>query len=152
MFHLQQKCFLKLLDLSPEEITDSSMVALGVRALDVRGEKQMYIRGLLDKYGSRAKFTDLPEILNHYYKNDDFENPEYYTTEDYRNAGVKVLDYKNPLSVRLHKNLELSGIAVADGQLHVQVHYLENAHRSWPTALHSISIGYISHYHLNSVL
>ena len=111
---------------SPEEITDSSMVALGVRALDVRGEKQMYIRGLLDKYGSRAKFTDLPEILNHYYKNDDFENPEYYTTEDYRNAGLKVLDYTDPISVRLHKNVVLNGIGVLDGYLHIQLNYVDN--------------------------
>ena len=117
----------------PEKITAS------MSSLQVEHTSDLFIQGMLEKYGSRSDLVDVPEILKRYPKNDDPENPEYYTTEDYRNAGVKVLDYKNPLSVRLHKNLELSGIAVADGKLHVQVHYLENAHRSWPTALHSIS-------------
>ena len=117
----------------PEKITAS------LSSLLVEHTSDLFIQGMLEKYGSRSDLVDVPEVLERYLKNDDPENPEYYTTEDYRNAGVKVLDYKNPLSVRLHKNLELSGIAVADGQLHVQVHYLENAHRSWPTSLHSIS-------------
>ena len=117
----------------PEKITAS------MSSLQVEHTSDLFIQGMLEKYGSRSDLVDVPEILKRYPKNDDPENPEYYTTEGYRNTGVKVLDYKNPLSVRLHKNLELSGIAVADGKLHVQVHYLENAHRSWPTALHSIS-------------
>ena len=117
----------------PEKMTAS------ISSLQVEHTSDLFIQGMLEKYGSRSDLVDVPEVLERYLKNDDPENPEYYTTEDYRNAGVKVLDYKNPLSVRLHKNLELSGIAVADGKLHVQVHYLENAHRSWPTALHSIS-------------
>lgn len=117
----------------PEKMTAS------LSSLLVEHTSDLFIQGMLEKYGSRSDLVDVPEVLERSLKNDDPENPEYYTTEDYRNAGVKVLDYKNPLSVRLHKNLELSGIAVADGQLHVQVHYLENAHRSWPTALHSIS-------------
>ena len=117
----------------PEKITAS------ISSLPVMHKSDLFIQGMLEKYGNHSDLVDVPDVLNWFRKNDDPENPEYYTTEDYRNAGVKVLDYKNPLSVRLHRNLELSGIAVADGELHVQVHYLENAHRSWPTALHSIS-------------
>ena len=107
-------------------------------SLPVMHKSDMFIQGMLEKYGSRSDLVDVPEVLNWFRKNDDPENPEYYTAEDYRNAGVKVLDYKNPLSVRLHKNLDLSGIAVVDGQLHVQVHYLEDAHPSQPGFPHSI--------------
>ena len=127
---------------SPEDAADSSVVTLGVRAMDVREEKHMYIRGLLDKYGSRAKFTDLPEILSHFFKNDDFENPEYYTLEDYQNAGLKVLDYTDPLSVRLHKNVLLTGIGVLDGYLHIQLAYVDNG---------PVMIGDCAHWPLDNV-
>ena len=106
----------------PEKMTAS------LSSLLVEHTSDLFIQGMLEKYGSRSDLVDVPEVLERYLKNDDPENPEYYTTEDYRNAGVKVLDYKNPLSVRLHKNLELSGIAVADGELHVQVHYIDNGY------------------------
>ncbi len=116
----------------PEKITAS------MSSLPVMHKSDLFIQGMLEKYGSRSDLVDVPEVLNWFRKNDDPENPEYYTAEDYRNAGVKVLDYKNPLSVRLHKNLNLSGIAVVDGQLHVQVHFLEDAHPSQPGFPHSI--------------
>ncbi len=80
---------------------------------------------LLGKYGDRAVLVDIPELISRYYREED-GNYLPYDTSWYREQGFRVLDYTNPLSVPLHKNLELSGIGLIDGQLHVQLHYVDN--------------------------
>ena len=112
---------------SPETVTKDNVMTLGVRALDIHEEKHLDIRGLLDKYGSRAKFTEVPELRSYYYlKSTDLADGEFYTAEDYRNAGLKVLDYTDPISVRLHKNVVLTGIGMLDECLHIQLRYVNN--------------------------
>ena len=109
-------------------LDSGSAFRLEAPSLDVCRRSGQSILGLLQKYGSRAKLVEVPEIRERYVKSDGPEGTEFYTTEDLRKAGVRVLDYQDPLSVRLHKNLELSGIGVVGGQLHVQVHYIDNEH------------------------
>ena len=113
-------------------------------SMEVYRKSELYITGMLQKYGGKAELVEMPEILDRHYKVYDDENPVYYTAEDYRNEGVRVLDYKNPLTVRLHKHIDLSGIGVVDGKLHVQVHYTNDAFRTYPSPFGSISSVYVA--------
>ena len=116
----------------------ASMFSLKATDLEVYGENELYVTGMLQKYGGKASLVEMPEIIDRHFKVYDEENPVFYTAEDYRNEGVRVLDYKKPLTVRLHKKLDLSGIGVVDGKLHVQLHLAEDAFRSYPSTLNSI--------------
>ena len=125
-------------------LDSGSAFRLEAPSLDVCRRSGQSILGLLQKYGSRAKLVEVPEIRERYVKSDGPEGTEFYTTEDLRKAGVKVLDYQDPLSVRLHKNLELSGIGVVGGQLHVQVHYIDNEYFDedgfWHTLIENVDV------------
>ena len=122
---------------NPEGFPNSTL-SFRAANIEVYRKSELYITGMLRKYGEKARLVEMPEILDRYYKNYDEDNPVFYTAEDYRNEGVQVLDYKNPLSVRLHKNLDLSGIGVVDGKLHVQLHYSNEAFRTYPSSRNSI--------------
>ncbi len=91
-----------------------------------RHVESLSIGGLFEKYRSRAALVDVPELITTYYRDDD-GNTLAYDTSWYRERGIRVLDYTHPLSVRLHKNLELSGVGLIDGQLHVQLHYVDDS-------------------------
>ena len=123
----------------PDGFADSTL-SLTASNLDVYRKSDLYITGMLRKYGGKAELVEMPEILGRHYKEYDEENPVFYTAEDYRNEGVRVLDYKNPLSVRLHKNLDLSGIGVVDGKLHVQLHFTNEAFRTYPSSIGSLHL------------
>ncbi|MBQ6061061.1 MAG: hypothetical protein IJL36_06410, partial [Clostridia bacterium] len=91
----------------------------------IRSEN-LAIGGLFEKYRDRAALVDVPKLITtHCLDNDG--NILVYDTSWYRERGIRVLDYTHPLSVRLHKYLELSGIGLIDGQLHVQLHYVDNS-------------------------
>ena len=50
---------------------------------------------------------------------------ESVTPDDFRESGKKILDYTNPPAAYLGTGLELSGIRLEDGMLHVQLHTVE---------------------------
>ena len=79
----------------------------------------------LGKCGDRASLVDVPQLIPISFSDIDGTTREYGTSW-YRDRGIQVLDYTHPLSVRLHGNLELSGIGLIDGLLHVQLHYVDN--------------------------
>ena len=53
------------------------------------------------------------------------ESGESVTPDDFRESGKKILDYTNPPAAYLGTGLELSGIRLEDGMLHVQLHTVE---------------------------
>ena len=110
---------------SPDSISDDEIITAVLPELELRKENRLSIGEFLREYAGQASFTDLPELLPKYsgIGVPEGEQPRMYGTDDYRSLGLKVLDYTHPLSVSLHEYLELSGIGVADGQLHVQLHY-----------------------------
>ncbi len=88
--------------------------------------ENLAIGGLFEKYRDRAALVDVPKLITtHRLDNDG--NTLVYDTSWYRERGIRVLDYTHPLSVRLHEHLELSGVGLIDGQLHVQLHYVDNS-------------------------
>lgn len=111
---------------SPEILLDGAQqISLSVADLLMNRTITLPLGDFLSQYGDRAALVDLPDLLPGNDIGPDGED-RVWTTDDYRKLGWKVLDYTHPLSVRLHKNLELSGIGVVDGQLHVQLRYLDN--------------------------
>lgn len=63
------------------------------------------------------------------------ESGETVTPDDFRESGKKILDYTNPPAAYLGTGLELSGIRLEDGMLHVQLHTVEpypTDENGWP--------------------
>ena len=63
------------------------------------------------------------------------ESGESVTPDDFRESGKKILDYTNPPAAYLGTSLELSGIRLEDGMLHVQLHTVEpypTDENGWP--------------------
>ena len=77
---------------TPDEL--SGEITASLSSLQITHTSDYFIQGMLEKYGSKADLVDVPEIVRSAVKGQNGEENEYYTTEDYRNAGVKVLDYK----------------------------------------------------------
>ncbi len=76
------------------------------------------LTSLIKQYGKTAEGTEPPEML--------FTEPE--------DLKRKVLDYHNPLDIRIDEGITLTGIGVIDDELHIQVHHTDSK-GSAPTAV-----------------
>ena len=74
--------------------------------------------------------VELPELMDYYIKSVSGGKREYYTTEDYREAGMKVIDYSGPEGRILSKYVLLSHAEAYGDEFHVQLQYTDWAY--WP--------------------
>ena len=126
---------------SPEGIITDSAVPLRLACVELRKQETLDIQDMFAEYGSSAAFVDVPELRDLFIKNDDPDNPEFYTAQDYTDMGIRALDYTHPLSVRLHDRVELSGIGVDNGMLHVQLHYVNNDYELLAGNIYHVPVG-----------
>lgn len=74
--------------------------------------------------------VELPELLDYYIKSVNGGKREYYTTEDYKALGRKVIDYCSPEGRILSKYVLLSHAEAYGDEFHVQLQYSDWAY--WP--------------------
>ena len=74
--------------------------------------------------------VELPELMDYYIRSVNGGKREYYTTEDYRAAGRKVIDYSTPAGQVLSSQVLLSHDGVYGDEFHVQLQYKDWAY--WP--------------------
>ena len=74
--------------------------------------------------------VELPELMDYYIKSVNGGKREYYTTEDYRALGRKVIDYSSPEGRILSKYVLLSHAEAYGDEFHVQLQYTDWAY--WP--------------------
>ena len=108
---------------SLSEFCGNSAIPLAIPEIFELSSPDIPLQDLLREYDGHAGLVELPQLLEYKVKNNRGGVIEYYTTEDYRRAGLKVLDYSSPLSVPLSGDISLSGIGIIDGMIHVQLQY-----------------------------
>ena len=74
--------------------------------------------------------VELPELMDYYIKSVSGGKREYYTTEDYKALGRKVIDYSSPEGRILSKYVLLSHAEAYGDEFHVQLQYTDWAY--WP--------------------
>ena len=95
----------------PEE----GILTLNVKDIALGSRTQLDLIPLLKQYGKTSEGVEPPQVLPI------IKAGSVCFDEDVRKAGVKVLDYSDPLDVELEGNVSLSGIGWIGDQLHVQV-------------------------------
>ncbi|MBQ6061314.1 MAG: hypothetical protein IJL36_07710 [Clostridia bacterium] len=105
---------------------DGSSFPLEMPYLDVIKSKTVEFTANRESSESPT-LVDLPELMDYYVKNHNGGQNEYYTTDDYRNLGLKVIDYSRPRNYALGKHVKISYAGIYGNQLHVQLHFLDNA-------------------------
>ena len=99
-------------ELDREITPEDAAAAVGVTAIRVQEEKTVDLLPALKQYGGTAEGILPPKTVEHRETEDGPVIPE----------GFRVLDYNQPLDVRLFKGVDLTGIGWIGGQLHVQFH------------------------------
>lgn len=80
----------------------------------------------LEQYGSRVKTMAVPEDAQILWRADDYEQPDWSDPPGPIPASMQVLDTGSSLEIPLAETVYLSGIGMVDGQLHVQLHYVNH--------------------------
>lgn len=118
------------------------VISFGLGTLYVCQSTKLDLMPYFRLYGETAQAAaDLPQIKPQY--NIDYE--PIFTEDDCRELGLRVLDWTHPLDVSLCEGLELTGIGIVDGYLHVQLYYPDNKFRPresdvWYTPLWGVSV------------
>lgn len=119
IFDEQEKLSIHLYRYNLEETPNPEehpRITFSLDKLTLQDEETLYLVSHLKEYGSDMKtmlLGDAPKPTR--------STPLASFTPDSR-----ILDYTQPLDIRLHPNIILTGIGVIDGELHVQYRYENN--------------------------
>ncbi len=104
------------------EISRNGEIGLAICGIQNLHSETWHLEDLLREYDGHADLADLPVLLEYKVKNNFGGNIKYYTNEDYRKLGLKVLDGEE--LAHLGSDIRVNGIGTADGMLHLQLKYV----------------------------
>jgi hypothetical protein len=110
------------------EISNNGEIEMTVYTIDNLCGETWHLEDLLRKYDGHASLAELPVLLSHTVKSFNDEEIEYYTYEDYKKMGLKVLE-SNEALYSLNDNTCVSAIGMAEGMIHVQLEHLNGSNK-----------------------
>ena len=105
------------------EISRNGEIGLAICGIRNLHSETWNLEDLLREYDGHADLVDLPVLLEYKVKNNFGGNIRYYTNEDYRKLGLKVLESGEELE-HLGDGIRVSAIGTAEGMLHLQLKYI----------------------------
>ena len=105
------------------EISRNGEIGLAICGIRNLHSETWHLENLLREYDGHADLVDLPVLLEYKVKNNFGGNIRYYTNEDYRKLGLKVLESGEELE-HLGDGIRVSAIGTAEGMLHLQLKYI----------------------------
>ena len=105
------------------EISRNGEIGLAICGIRNLHSETWHLEDLLREYDGHADLVDLPVLLEYKVKNNFGGNIRYYTNEDYRKLGLKVLESGEELE-HLGDGIRVSAIGTAEGMLHLQLKYI----------------------------
>lgn len=105
------------------EISRNGEIGLAICGIQNLHSETWHLENLLREYDGHADLVDLPVLLEYKVKNNFGGNIRYYTNEDYRKLGLKVLESGEELE-HLGDGIRVSAIGTAEGMLHLQLKYI----------------------------
>ena len=105
------------------EISRNGEIGLAICGIQNLHSETWHLENLLREYDGHADLVDLPVLLEYKVKNNFGGNIRYYTNEDYRKLGLKILESGEELE-HLGDGIRVSAIGTAEGMLHLQLKYI----------------------------
>ena len=105
------------------EISRNGEIGLAICGIQNLHSETWNLEDLLREYDGHADLVDLPVLLEYKVKNNFGGNIRYYTNEDYRKLGLKILESGEELE-HLGDGIRVSAIGTAEGMLHLQLKYV----------------------------